>query len=708
MKIQDKETSLVDTNSKALKVFQSRVHDAGLVMKYLAGLYPNPIQTLTQEYLSNGRDATREAKSNKPLLITLPTEKIPTLKIRDYGVGLSEQRVEDVFVSFGNSTKRDTNNQIGGFGVGGKSAWSYTDNFTIVSYVDGVAHHYIALADGGKGISELQLQAKNPTSEPNGVEIQIAVKKDDVEKFVAAVERATMFWETLPTFTGEMIPYEKPAFQAGMVEFYAKNKVLEVGKIYLAVDGIPYEVSHMKYSELPEYRRFKDRLGKIDTGYYSSEKNLFDHVIIHCQTGDVEIALNRESLQDSEFTQKGLKKIFSDAMLALDKKASDKLREKTSLVEFLETHKNLRKFFGITKHEKFIDVSGDEYVVDTRGYIVSGLPSNLKVTYLRKRPRKKIEIFEKNPSEVSLLNAFFINKKTSHNSLTIRLRDNMPPTEDSNTWNKENGAVVVHCENFSDPQFLELVNRLNLKNVYDFQVKDAPISDRATDENEVLVNYYTSDSSWRSLKTLSDKVNMETVEKTHIYAFKEGENANDVLCKYWQLNKILEKLDMKLCFIPSSREKKIIGKEKFVSVENFFKNLKKYVSQENFELMRQGAARSATDSMRSKLRHLINSPNFMKQLPNVKDRETVNMISKLSQIDQSTSSDAFIDSSSGLLNAIAALCPDVNELKLETEKIFSRFNSQYFMLCAYHGDDEQAVKELVWYLNTKYENLLKS
>jgi C4-dicarboxylate-specific signal transduction histidine kinase len=63
-------------------------------------LYSEPIQTLVQEYISNARDANRESQSKRPIEVTAPSEDDLVLRIRDFGPGLSPERVAEVFIQY--------------------------------------------------------------------------------------------------------------------------------------------------------------------------------------------------------------------------------------------------------------------------------------------------------------------------------------------------------------------------------------------------------------------------------------------------------------------------------------------------------------------------------------------------------------------------------------------------------------------------------
>ena len=121
------------------------IGDASVVIEILRNrLYENKIQTLTQEYICNARDAHREVGKGNNFEVTVPNRLNPVFKVKDFGPGITPDRMATVFIMYGASTKRGTDNQTGGFGIGAKSAWSYTDSFTIVSTVNGTRRTYVA------------------------------------------------------------------------------------------------------------------------------------------------------------------------------------------------------------------------------------------------------------------------------------------------------------------------------------------------------------------------------------------------------------------------------------------------------------------------------------------------------------------------------------------------------------------------------------
>ena len=334
------DTNVLETNAK----FERQnfgVGDMAIVMELLSKLYANPIQTLTQEYICNGRDANRESKTKKPLEITVPTRFSPTLKIRDYGLGLTPERISSVFLLYGNSTKRTNNKQTGGFGIGAKSAWSYTDSFNITTYVDGIMRTYIAHKSSGSGNLDLISEVK--TSEPNGTCIEIAVKQNDTSLFKKAVLRATYFWsdKETPTLHGisevekELVTND---FSFGNIQLYKNlpSFLADYGYQHFAViDGIPYK--------MPNQLQNINSFGKLTNVVKSN-------ILCFLNTGDIEIAPSREELVINDNTQQVLAdKVFIPAKQLVDKFILDKKNKAKTIQQSLEVYKELGETFEIQK-----------------------------------------------------------------------------------------------------------------------------------------------------------------------------------------------------------------------------------------------------------------------------------------------------------------------------------------------------------------------
>src|ERR1019366_3856120 len=121
------ETTISNIESSANMVEQSfLIGDASIIFDILRSkMYSNPVLAICREISCNARDAHREVnKNNTPIEIHLPNGLDPNYKIKDFGPGISPDRIENVFIRYGVSTKREDNIQTGAFGMGCKTPFS--------------------------------------------------------------------------------------------------------------------------------------------------------------------------------------------------------------------------------------------------------------------------------------------------------------------------------------------------------------------------------------------------------------------------------------------------------------------------------------------------------------------------------------------------------------------------------------------------------
>lgn len=131
-----------------------------LIMDVLAKLYDNPVEAAIREYVSNAYDANIEAGSTEPVHLHVPTEDEPYLEVSDTGSGLDYLGIVSVFANFGTSTKRDSNEFIGGFGIGSKSGLAISDKIHVSSVKNGLATSLLSSAKTASYRRALLLRTK--------------------------------------------------------------------------------------------------------------------------------------------------------------------------------------------------------------------------------------------------------------------------------------------------------------------------------------------------------------------------------------------------------------------------------------------------------------------------------------------------------------------------------------------------------------------
>ena len=176
-------------------IFEGRVSTinqdkSAKLFRILSGLYSDIKSSIIREYVSNALDSITKVGTDEPILIDIRDNK---LTITDFGVGLSEEEMYNVYINFLTSTKEDSNDFIGSFGLGSKCALNYTDSFNIISTKNGITSHYIYFKNN-LGLPELNKLISLETEDRNGVKIEIPINENDKALFLLAVKNQLYYF----------------------------------------------------------------------------------------------------------------------------------------------------------------------------------------------------------------------------------------------------------------------------------------------------------------------------------------------------------------------------------------------------------------------------------------------------------------------------------------------------------------------------------
>jgi hypothetical protein len=323
------------------------------MMKLLSdSLYSDKILAPVRELSCNALDShISVGKINDPFYVHLPSYDNPQFIIRDYGTGLTQEEMENLYTTYGESNKNDTNELIGCMGLGSKSPFAYTDSFTATSYKDGVKYVYIAGRDK-TGIPNLNRMAVVDTDEPNGLEVAFACKRDDFHLFINAAKKVYKVFPTIPKIDSTV----------GKVDIEKKEVVLQGSGWRLYKHSTDKSVAVMGYVEYPIEPKFFSKYFKEGDTWYSHyhnndnvEVNLLNLGLeIHFPIGEIDMDISRERLQYNDITINAIKnklKVISDEIRVLVTeyfKNCKTLWEARCLYEELCVQK-LRNFKDITK-----------------------------------------------------------------------------------------------------------------------------------------------------------------------------------------------------------------------------------------------------------------------------------------------------------------------------------------------------------------------
>ena len=168
----------------------------GHLIQILRDMYSKPHEAIVREYVANGVDAHIEAGCpDTPIEVTLPTatailgEGDTSFRVRDYGSGLNLADTKRLLFGYGASGeyKRQSNDLIGGFGIGCKCAFAIADQFTYKIWHGGLLRIWNCYLDEND-IGQADLIGEQVSAEPTGIEIAIPIPEADAHRFRHSAE----------------------------------------------------------------------------------------------------------------------------------------------------------------------------------------------------------------------------------------------------------------------------------------------------------------------------------------------------------------------------------------------------------------------------------------------------------------------------------------------------------------------------------------
>jgi hypothetical protein len=280
----------------------------------VARLYKYPIKAIIRELSCNGHDSHIEAGCpERQMLIHLPNRTEPYFSIRDYGTGISEEDVLNIYTKVFESTKTDSNEYTGCLGLGSKTPFSYTKNFIVTSYYQGKIYTYNAyFNEDGKPCMAPLANSGGATTEENGVEIKISVKSQDNETWRSYAEEVYEYFAVTPKVVGAKIEVKKPDYiMEGSNWKLRKSQWGTTSGLKIVMGNVAYPVKGLS----------DDSLDQTHYSIINSNIDLFVNI------GDVEMEASREGLHFDERTINSLRTKM-DAMIAESKKTISKTFDK--------------------------------------------------------------------------------------------------------------------------------------------------------------------------------------------------------------------------------------------------------------------------------------------------------------------------------------------------------------------------------------------
>lgn len=296
-----------------------------------SGVYTHKERAVIRELSCNCVDAHKEAgKEDVPFQVHLPTTFEPYFEVRDFGTGLSHEKVMKLYLDYGNSTKNGSNDYIGAMGIGSKSPFAIAQSFTVASYYNGEVRKYSVYMEAG--LPQITLLTTNPTTEPNGLAVRVAVADNKRSVFAYEAGRVYAYFPVKPvsniTYDDRFAGLELITKREGKYAAYSNIESYHRGngtKASVIMGNIEYPISINELYDVPRF--FNDSVDKLD---------------IYLPIGSVAITASREALQMNDTTKEKIVGVIEDLIGELIKDTLADLASKPTIYEAAQAYCDLR------------------------------------------------------------------------------------------------------------------------------------------------------------------------------------------------------------------------------------------------------------------------------------------------------------------------------------------------------------------------------
>lgn len=462
-------------------------------------LYSDKIKAIIRELSCNAYDAHVEANNLKETFdVKLPTIIDQEFSIRDYGVGLSEEKLTSLYLTYGESTKDDPNNEIsnqlvGCFGIGSKSPFAYVDMFNVGSYYNGELKVYTVFLDNG--IPKCLKIHTSKTEEKNGLRISFAVQEKDIEQFKQKAIEVFEWFQIKPKINIEL-NYSKK-------EFYIDNKdySFSIGNVQRGFYAIQGNI-----------------LYPIDSSFVSRKDITSGAIYLKFDIGEFSFAPSREALSYDEKTIKNIQ----DKLDNVEKDILDTIYEDISSSKTkIEFHRKYRTLYHGTSFNinymqtkglynfnneqlKHYDIMYNSFLNDISNYKIflydekEKIYRSVRVTKYMKQNKSSYLLYEK-------YNIIYNDLNITDNNIIKKIatffkdkKDFLLIEEPLETIEKvyDKNEYLVLSKLFNKEDLLTIKsntkNRINKIDGFSYYNEDFNLNKTFNDKKDYLVIYYSS------------------------------------------------------------------------------------------------------------------------------------------------------------------------------------------------------------------------
>lgn len=275
-------------------------------------LYRDKQRAVAREVICNAWDAhIMSGRTDTPVEIRLTNTE---LVIKDFGPGIAPDKIVPIYCVYGGSTKVADENQTGGFGLGSKAPFAYSDHFSVTSCHNGRKIVY-AVSRGGvetQGKPDIREMTNVPTTD-TGLTVTIPIRNPgDVASFTGHIRTVVKQGGMKATLNGEALRSNDytEARKLGFGLMHSENTT--ESRVYVLYGTVLYPVSTTDQAVTAKVNEITQRLENYTT------------VILIAPPNSIGIAPSREFLSYSERTTTTIIDLLDKVRKTIDRYAKPK------------------------------------------------------------------------------------------------------------------------------------------------------------------------------------------------------------------------------------------------------------------------------------------------------------------------------------------------------------------------------------------------
>lgn len=289
-------------------------------------LYQDQKRAVIRETLCNAWDAhIASGRTNTPIKVKLDLQ---SMSIQDFGLGIHKSMIGPIYGVYGASTKKNDGKQTGGFGLGCKAPFAYTDHFQVTSSHEGERTIYNMSKSSGESLGKPSITAiaSFPTTEA-GITVAINIlDRDDVSEFNRLIKEIAFAGEMLVEYNGTLLPMMKLSEAPHGFIITKEMFVQSSHTMYVRYGNVVYPIpNHAEYST--DYNRISRIVSNFGRDRWSDERA---RIVFMAPPNSIAVTPSRESLSMQPHTISTLTNLLSNFKLLENK---DFIRESIKLIK---------------------------------------------------------------------------------------------------------------------------------------------------------------------------------------------------------------------------------------------------------------------------------------------------------------------------------------------------------------------------------------